>query len=283
MSVSMIAPTLGATLDSAVRRLVAADIPRRDAELLLAQVLQCVPGRLYSSRDQRLQDAARESFEHLITRRLSGEPTAYLLGHWEFWSLPLRVSPDVLIPRPETELLVEWGLSLLGAKPAPRIADLGTGSGALALAFAHEKPQAQVTAVDLSPAALALAQANGTALGLQNLHWQQADFVEALRGLREQDLIVSNPPYIAEGDAHLPSLHHEPRMALVSGADGLDSLRAIIAHALPALRGGGWLVLEHGHEQGAAVRALLGQAGYSAVETRRDLEGRERASGGCRV
>lgn len=281
MPVSASVPRVAAVLAGAVQRLAAVGSARLDAELLLADLLGIAPGLLFSRHDTVLDEALCAAYAARVERRRAGEPVAYILGQWEFWSLPLQVTPGVLIPRPETELLVEWGLQLLGTAAAPAIADLGTGSGAIAIAYAHERPQASVTAVDVSAQALALAQRNAQALGLA-LQMRQADFTDALHAMRGYDLIVSNPPYVRDGDPHLEALTHEPRLALVSGTDGLDSLRSITAHALPALKHGGWLLLEHGFDQGAAVRALLTQAGFAAVETRRDLEGRERASGGRR-
>ena len=208
---------------------------RLDAELLLAHVLD-VPRASVVARDDRvLTPEELGDFERLLARRLAGEPLAYLTGVKEFWSLELEVTPDVLVPRPETELLVEWGATLGGAS----VLDLGTGSGAIALALARELPGAAVTAVDRSAAALALARRNAAALRLA-VEFVEGNWFEPLAG-RSFDLIVSNPPYVAEGDPHLAELKFEPALAMTSGADGLDALRAIVSAAPPHLRAGGWL------------------------------------------
>lgn len=280
-------------LARAERRLAAASSsPRLDAEILLAHVLNRSRAMVLICGRDELAEADGTRFELLMQRRERGEPVAYITGRREFWSLPLKVTPDVLIPRPETELLVEWAVALCVDSSFPRkpesrarIADLGTGSGAIALALAKELSKAEVTATDLSAAALKVAQANAEALCIKNVHFLEADFSSALdSGLRRNDdlldLIVSNPPYIAEGDPHLQDLTHEPVLALTSGRDGLDSLRVITAKARACLNSGGWLLVEHGYQQGAAVRQLFSQAGFAQVETRRDLAGHERATGG---
>jgi release factor glutamine methyltransferase len=209
---------------------------------------------------------------------LNGEPLAYIIGHRGFYGLELAVDPRVLDPRPDTETLVDWALDVLGNLKAPKVADLGTGSGAVALAIQHQRPDAVVAAVDASADALAVAQANAERLQLPITcllgHW-----LDPLPD-GEQDLIVSNPPYIAEGDPHLPALRHEPTMALTSGPDGLDAIRHIIAGAPRALRPGGWLLLEHGYDQGDAVAALLHARGFSDVAHRRDLGNHVRCTGG---
>jgi len=249
---------------------------RLDAELLLAHVLD-VPRASVIARDEReLTPEELGDFERLLARRLAGEPLAYLTGVKEFWSLELEVTPDVLVPRPETELLVEWGASLGG----DTLLDLGTGSGAIALALARERPAARVTAVDRSAAALAVARRNGARLG-HAVEWLQGSWFEPVRG-RAFSLVVSNPPYVAQDDPHLRELCFEPAMALSSGAEGLDALRAIIADAPAHLASGGRLLVEHGATQGAAVRELFARAGFAAIETRRDLAGHERATGGRR-
>jgi release factor glutamine methyltransferase len=200
---------------------------------------------------------------------------AYVCGEKEFFGLKLQVDARVLVPRPETETLVEWALSL-NLPPAARVVDLGTGSGAIALALKQARPGWQMSAVDASQAALQVAQSNGLALGLA-VAWQAGDWLAQAGG--PFDLIVSNPPYIAEGDPHLPALRHEPRMALSSGPQGLDALRTLIAQAPARLAEGGWLLLEHGYDQAEAVRALLGAAGLSEPQSRLDLAGIERCSG----
>jgi release factor glutamine methyltransferase len=214
-------------------------------------------------------------------RRAAGEPLAYLTGRREFWSLDLAVTPDVLIPRPETELLVELALQRIPRNVKVDIADLGTGSGAIALALAHERPLTRVLATDASAATLTVARDNAARLRNGNIEFAQGDWCAAL-GNRKFDLIVSNPPYIADKDAHLQQgdLRFEPRAALASGADGLDAIRVIV-HGAPAhLKPGAWLMFEHGHEQGLAVRDLLEKSGFVEVFTERDLEGRERVTGG---
>lgn len=249
-------------------------VDRADADILLAFVLGCTRAQLALKPTPTPTQQTR--YETLLARRTHGEPVAYLTGEKEFWSLTLKVTPDVLIPRPETELLVEWALQF-----APhRVADLGTGSGAIALALAKELPQARIYATDISDAALAVAKNNAEILALRNLEFLSGSFLEPLDGTL--DVIVSNPPYVAEHDPHLPALRHEPVLALVSGVDGLDAIREITRRAPDKLKAGGWLLLEHGAEQGAAVRELLKQAGFTRIETRRDLAGHERVSAGCR-
>lgn len=257
---------------------------RLDAELLLAHVLDLSRAAVIAGDERELTPAEQGDFEQLLARRAAGEPLAYLTGTKEFWSLELDVTPAVLVPRPETELLVEWYLSFPRTRE-PRVLDLCTGSGAIALAIAKERPDATVVATDVSVPALAVAQANGRRLGLANVAFAAGAYFEALdprfRGEDGMfDAIVSNPPYVAEGDPHLADLAFEPAVALTSGRDGLEALRTIIADARPHLRPGGWLLLEHGTAQGAAVRALLAAAGFRHVQTRRDLAGHERASGG---
>ncbi|MFT4194264.1 peptide chain release factor N(5)-glutamine methyltransferase, partial [Ottowia sp.] len=222
-------------------------------------------------------DAAARA-QALAARRLAGEPVAYLTGEKHFHGLRLQVDARVLDPRDDTETLVDWALALLPASAPCRVLDLGTGSGAIALAVAHQRPRARVTAVDASADALAVARGNADRLG-QALDLRHGDWWAPVAGERF-DLVASNPPYIAEGDAHLPALAHEPRQALVSGADGLDDLRRIVAGAPAHLAPGGWLLLEHGWDQAAAVRGLLAAAGFAQVQSRRDLGGVERCSGG---
>lgn len=220
-----------------------------------------------------------DAFERLVQARASGTPVAYLLGRRAFWSLDLVVSPAVLIPRPETELLVELAVERLPRDVACAVADLGTGSGAIALAIAHERPRARVRATDLSADALAVALANARSLGLVNVEFAQGDWCEALGALRF-DLIVSNPPYIATDDPHLArgDLRHEPLSALASGADGLDAIRTIVAAAPAHLSPGGWLLIEHGWEQAPQVRELLVRQGWRDAASAHDLAGHERVT-----
>ena len=270
------------TLGAALRQLQTGGLPRLEAQMLLLHALGQPPQArawLLAHDDAALPADAATRLHALATRRLAGEPMAYLTGEKHFHGLRLQVDARVLDPRDDTETLVDWALALLPADAPRRVLDLGTGSGAIALAIAHARPQARVTAVDASADALTVARANAGQLGLAvTLH--HGDWLAPVAGERF-DLIVSNPPYIAEGDAHLPALAHEPRAALVSGADGLDDLRRIVATAPAHLAPGGWLLLEHGWDQAAAVRALLTDAGFTQVQSRRDLAGIERCSGGC--
>lgn len=252
-----------------------------DAEWLLAHVLGQSRGWLYAHGDDELDAAAQARFAELLARRIAGEPVAYLVGRRGFWCFDLKVTPATLIPRPETELLVELALARLPTDRVPDIADLGTGSGAIALALAHERPEARVIATDASAAALEVAADNARALGLQNIDFLRGDWFAPLQH-KVFDLIVSNPPYIAATDAHLEQgdLRFEPPGALASGVDGLDALRTIVRDAPAHLAAGGWLLLEHGWDQGEAVRALLTRAGLADVGTARDLEERDRISFG---
>lgn len=224
-------------------------------------------------------EAAR--LDDWLAQRARGRPLARLTGEAEFWSLLLRVSAATLLPRADTETLVAAALRQVPADMAPcRVVDLGTGSGAVALALKAERPQWQLTGVDVCPEALAVAADNGRRLGLP-VRWQRSDWLAALAAERFE-LIVSNPPYLAPDDPHLPALWHEPRQALVADEQGLADYRRIVAQAWPRLVPGGWLLFEHGASQAAAVRALLQQAGFGSVRSWRDLAGQERVSGGCR-
>ncbi|MGH8447409.1 MAG: peptide chain release factor N(5)-glutamine methyltransferase [Solimonas sp.] len=272
---------LGAALMQAQAVLAAdSDSPRLDAELLLGHVLALSRAQLFSRLHDELPAADLARFEPLVQRRRRGEPVAYLTGSQGFWSLTLEITPAVLVPRPETELLVDCALERLPAERALDVADLGTGSGAIALALAAERPRARVVATDVSPEALAVARRNALQAGLR-IDFREGSWWLPLAG-RQFDLVVSNPPYIARGDPHLDALRHEPLLALTDGADGLQALREIVAGAPAQLRDGGWLLVEHGYDQGEAVRGLFAAAGFGDIATRRDLEGRERISGGCR-
>ncbi|GAA4870593.1 peptide chain release factor N(5)-glutamine methyltransferase [Luteimonas vadosa] len=255
-----------------------------DAELLLAHALGKPRGWLYAHGDDGVGAEAAERFAGLLARRQAGEPVAYLTGRRGFWSLDLEVTADTLIPRAETEGLVEAALQRIPADGHARVADLGTGSGAIALAIARDRPRARVVATDASDAALAVARRNATAHGIANVEFRQGDWWAPLAG-EVFDLVASNPPYIASDDAHLSQgdLRFEPASALASGDDGLDALRAIAAAAPAHLAAGGWLLLEHGWEQGASVRALLAAAGLTEVETLQDLEARDRVTLGRRA
>ena len=228
-----------------------------------------------------LSDQQLEDLEQLTKRRAGGEPLAYVLGNQPFWTLELQVTPDVLIPRPETELLVERALHHLPADMSAQVVDLGTGSGAIALSIAHERPQWRVWATDASARALAVARRNARRLQLCNVQFTQGKWCEPL-GNERFHLIISNPPYIGEGDPHLEPavLAHEPRMALLSGHDGLDAIRNITRQAPTHLHSGGWILLEHGWQQAAAVQALLESAGFVGVASHADLAGHLRVTEG---
>lgn len=278
------------TLAQALRHAQALGLDRLDAQILLLHALERPPhdrAWLVAHDTDELPATAAAAFEARVQRRLNGEPVAYLTGHQEFFGLDLCVDARVLVPRPDTETLVEWALALLptaAALPNPNeaqhVLDLGTGSGAIALALKASRPALQVYASDFSAGALAVAQANAHRLHL-NVHFCQGAWLAAMPpGTAPFFLIVSNPPYIAAEDPHLAALRHEPLQALASGADGLRDLRLITAQAPAQLQAGGWLLLEHGYDQASAVRELLLAAGFSHVQSRRDLHGIERCSGG---
>ncbi|MGE5640803.1 MAG: peptide chain release factor N(5)-glutamine methyltransferase [Clostridia bacterium] len=248
----------------------------REARILLAEASGFSQAALLSSPERALAPDVERRYVDFANRRKSGEPVAYIVGHKEFYGLDLAVNPAVLIPRPETELLVELALR----RPFSSALDLGTGSGAVALALKKQRPRARIVAVEASAAALAVARRNAVKHGL-DVEFRHGRWLGAVEGERFA-LIVANPPYVAAGDPHLPELRHEPLSALVSGADGLDDIKAIAAQAPEALEAGGWLLLEHGLGQDAAVRQLLVQAGLEDVATWPDLSGIPRVSGGRR-
>jgi len=271
---------------------------RIEVQMLLQQVLDVSRAYLLAHPEQALDETQAAAYRTLLQRRLAGEPLAYILGEREFYGLNFKVTPATLIPRADTELLVELALARIQppSPPTPlplageggrqagrgcRVLDMGTGSGAIALSIAHARPDAEVTAVDASQDALDVARENARLLNLDNVRLLRSDWFSALEPERF-DLIVSNPPYIADGDAHLSQgdLRFEPRAALASGADGLDDIRRIISQARAHLNVGGWLLLEHGYNQAEPVRALLRQSGFTGVFSARDLAGVERVSGG---
>lgn len=258
-------------------------IPAAEARALLGDVLGRTHAQLAAHPDAPVDAAQAQAFERLAARRAAGEPLAYLVGAREFYGRRFRVGPAVLIPRPETELLVELAVERAGRTAAPRVLDLGTGSGAIAITLSLECRQAQVVAVECSAAALAVACENAAALGAA-VRFVESDWFAALAGERF-DLIVANPPYVAAGDPHLcrGDLPWEPRIALVGGVDGLEALRAIAVQAPAHLAASGWLLVEHGWDQAAACRALLGAAGFRDIASWRDLAGIERVSGGWRA
>ncbi|TDK21737.1 peptide chain release factor N(5)-glutamine methyltransferase [Luteimonas aestuarii] len=263
----------------ALLRNACARVAREDAELLLTFVLGKPRSWLFAHDDAELDASQAARFETLLARRVQGEPVAYLVGSRGFWTFDLAVTPDTLIPRPETERLVEAALSRLPADTPLRIADLGTGSGAIALALASECPQSMVVATDASEAALAVARGNADAARVANIRFRVGDWYGPLREDRF-DLIASNPPYIAGDDEHLQrgDLRFEPVQALTPGGDGLSAIRVLAAGAPRHLLPGGWLLLEHGHDQGDAVRTLLVSAGLVDVATLQDLEHRDRVT-----
>ena len=248
--------------------------------ILLCHALGITRVGLITQSERQLTEEEAARLSALVGRRIGGEPIAYIVGQREFFGLPFRVTPAVLIPRPDTELIVELALERLPAQA--RMLDMGTGSGAIAVAVAHTRPDAQVTALDVSEEALAVARANAEANGAR-VRFLRSDWFAALEG-DTFELVVSNPPYIASGDEHLAQgdLRFEPADALTDHADGLSDLRTIIAGAAAHLAPGGWLLLEHGYDQAEAVRALLADAGYLEAQSWRDLAGIERVSGGRR-
>ena len=257
---------------------------RLDAEVLLVQVLGWSRARLLAHPGASLDPASARRFEALVERRRGGEPIAYLTGRREFWSLDFIVTPDTLIPRPETEHLVEAVLGVVSPGDTATIADIGTGTGAVALALGHERPGAFVIGSDRTQAAVAVARANAARLGIGNVSFIVADACAALAPAH-WSVIVSNPPYVAENDPHLTTgdVRFEPPEALVSGPRGLTMLETLARQGPARLARGGWLVLEHGRDQGSAVRALLSGAGLGAIETARDLAGNERVTLGRRA
>ena len=275
--------TVGAALRTALHDLeLTSPTPRLDAEVLLMHVCQLDRGGLITRHEMFLNAEQQQKLDSLLKRRQQGEPVAYLTGTREFWSMELSVTSATLIPRPETELLVEKALEQIPPDAAWTIADLGTGSGAIALAIAEERPNCRVIATDISSATLEVAKSNAEKFGLANIEFREGDWFAPLAG-ETLDMIVSNPPYIRAGDPHLTQgdVRFEPIAALVSGADGLDAIRHIAQHAREALKPGGWLLLEHGGDQAVAVAELLRQNDYSDMVYHHDLAGHARVAA-CR-
>jgi release factor glutamine methyltransferase len=276
------ASTIDQILRQATQQLAASSpSPRLDAEVLLMHVTGLARTTLITRAQEPLLAEHEQRLYGLRTRRARGEPVAYLTGKREFWSLDLCVTPDVLIPRPETELLVEQALAHIPEDAEWTVADLGTGSGAIALAIATERPHCRLIATDNSAAALTVARANATRLGIAKVEFRHGEWLKPLAGMRF-DVIVSNPPYVRANDPHLTQgdVRFEPESALVAGADGLDAIRCIAADAVSCLRPGGWLLFEHGYDQAQAVRALLQVHGYDMITSCRDTAGHERVTAG---
>ena len=269
-------------LEQATRRLNT-ESARLDAEVLLAHVLQQPRSHFHAWPEKLLPAESREQFDQLLQRRLKGEPVAYLTGKREFWSLALSVNTDTLIPRPETETLVAQALRRIPADQPQLIADLGTGSGAIALAIARERPHCEIIAVDIDEAAIETARLNAQRLDIHSIVFHTGDWCEPLTGM-QLDMIVSNPPYIAESDPHLLSgdVRFEPRTALAAGAQGMDELRRIARCAVNYLQAGGWLLMEHGYDQGLLARQLLEGTGFTEVIDYTDDAGQDRVIAGRR-
>jgi len=263
-------------IDQALAHAHALGVARLDAQLLLAHGLQRPRAWLIAHDEHLLDPRQQQAFTAQLAQRLAGVPVAYLVGERDFFGLTLAVTPDVLVPRPETEGLVEWALQLLPQAPGPGVVDLGTGNGAIALALARGAPGSQVVATDASAAALAVARRNAARHGLE-VEFVLGDWWQPLAG-RHFGLAVSNPPYIAGHDPHLRALGHEPRSALTPEGDGLAALRCIIDAAPDYLLPGAWLLLEHGHDQGVEVRQLLQRRGFGPGTTRLDLAGLPRCT-----
>jgi len=270
--------TVAETLKLAARSLARhSESPRLDAELLLGKVLGVGRSRLIVIAGETIAEAVLHRYRHLVGRRMRGAPVAYLTGAREFWSMSLKITPAVLVPRPETEILVERALALVDAESRGSILDLGTGSGAIALAVASERPHVRVTGADISPAALRVAQANALALELPQVAWREGSWFEAVPGERF-DMVIANPPYIAVGDPALAALTAEPALALSSGPTGLEALAAIIEQAGSHLEPGGHLLLEHGSGQAPEVARLLECRGFTGVCSYHDYSGNPRVT-----
>ena len=275
-------PTIKQILTEARTTLTSPDA-RLEAELLLEAICAISRSRQFSHPDEQLREDQVEQYKSALERRLSGEPLAHITGRRGFWDVDLRVTPDVLIPRSDTEILVEQALQRIPYNARWQIADLGTGSGAIAIVIARERPQCELTATDNSAAALAVARENATALGVNNISFVAGSWGQPLK-LRQFDVILSNPPYIRTDDPHMlrGDLPAEPIQALVSGSDGLDAIRRIIEDSATSLKPNGWLLLEHGYDQAAEVSALLQHAEFNEIFTQKDYGGNSRVTGGRR-
>jgi len=267
------------TIAGALAQARARGLARLDAQVLLAHATGRTRSWVIANDEHQMDAEAQLRWSSLLQRRAAGEPLAYLTGEREFHGLVLRVTPDVLIPRPDTELLVDWALELIDQhRTAPvRVLDIGTGSGAIALALKQARPTCQLTGVDISASALQVAQDNGMRLGLP-VRWHLSNGLAALAG-EIFEMIVANLPYVADDDPHLADLGHEPQLALTSGPDGLNAIRHVVATAPAHLSPQGWLLLEHGRDQSAEVSACLRQHGYEEIQTRMDLAGHPRCTG----
>lgn len=274
------ARTFAAALREAVAALTASSpSPRLDAEVLLRHVTGCSTADLVARAERMLTDDEARRLDELVARRRAGEPVAYLTGEREFWSMTLQITPAVLIPRPETELLVDRALAHIPKDARWTIVDAGTGSGAIALAIARERPRCRVIATDRSPAALDVARANAQRLGIANIEFCEGGWLDPL-GKLSPEMVVSNPPYVRADDPHLNEggVRFEPKTALVGGPDGLDAIRVLAQQAFAHLMPGGWLLLEHGYDQAATVAAILAEAGFCEIACHRDLAGHDRVT-----
>lgn len=276
----MTALTISEALDQARSQLTGFDSARLDAEVLLCHVLGSDRSRLYAYPEVTLQSGQQSAFEKLIDQRQTGYPVAYLTGKKEFWSIELTVNQDTLIPRPDTECLLESVLDRIPLNQPGRIADLGSGSGAIAIAIASERPHCRIVATDINESTLAIARENAERLQLNQIDFIQSNWFTNVEG--RFDVIVSNPPYISENDPHLLSgdIKHEPVSALIAGPDGLDAIRVICQQAKNFMNLQGWLLLEHGYDQADSVHKLLQENGFTGIFTRSDYAGHERVSGG---
>ena len=274
-----LAMTVGELVSYGESQLNSSPTRRLDTEVLLAAVLATRRSLIIADAQRQPTLAQEARFRHLVSERRNGVPVAYLVGHKEFWSLDFQVTKQTLIPRPETELLVEIALATISRERIVTIADLGTGCGALALAIAHDCDQCRIIAVDCSASALAVARRNAVRFGIDSVQFVAGDWYKAV-GEAQFELIVSNPPYLPTDAAelHLGDIRHEPRRALQAGVDGLDAIRRIIGGSAQYLRPGGWLMLEHGHRQTAAIRRLLETAAFTGMQTYQDLAGLDRVT-----